>query len=113
MLKNHHAHAEMRWGTRAINLYFYEKLSGNKIAVSSNLIFETVDEFDAIPMDSIVLPVEVAQELMDSLWQCGLRPSEGTGSAGALKATENHLKDLQELSKRLLSLVEVERKGQK
>jgi hypothetical protein len=28
---------------------------------------------------------------------CGLRPSEGTGSAGALAATERHLKDMQRL----------------
>lgn len=38
----------------------------------------------------------MAQELMDSLWQAGLRPSEGTGSAGALKATQDHLKDLRD-----------------
>ena len=35
-----------------------------------------------------------SQALMDSLWCCGIRPSEGTGSAGSLKATENHLKDM-------------------
>ena len=45
----------------------------------------------------IKLDVEYAQELMDSLWSCGLRPSEGTGSAGALAATQNHLKDLQKI----------------
>lgn len=38
-----------------------------------------------------------AQELMDSLWQCGLRPSEGTGSAGALAATQKHLEDMRSL----------------
>lgn len=32
-----------------------------------------------------------AQQIMDGLWQCGLRPSEGTGSAGSLKATQDHL----------------------
>lgn len=36
-----------------------------------------------------------AQSLMDQLWNCGLRPTEGSGSAGALAATERHLKDLQ------------------
>ena len=29
-----------------------------------------------------------AQRLVDELWQCGVRPSEGTGSAGSLAATE-------------------------
>jgi hypothetical protein len=37
------------------------------------------------------------QELMDALWRCGLRPTEGVGSVGALAATERHLKDMQRL----------------
>lgn len=37
---------------------------------------------------------EDAQRLMDELWQAGLRPSEGTGSAGSLAATERHLRDM-------------------
>lgn len=35
-----------------------------------------------------------AQALMDELWSIGLRPSEGTGSAGSLAATERHLADM-------------------
>jgi len=38
-----------------------------------------------------------AQALMDRLWACGLRPTEGSGSAGALAATERHLADLRTL----------------
>jgi hypothetical protein len=38
-----------------------------------------------------------AQMLMDELWQCGLRPSEGSGSAGAMAATQEHLKDMRRL----------------
>lgn len=34
------------------------------------------------------------QALMDQLWDCGLRPSEGTGSAGALAAVQGHLEDM-------------------
>ena len=40
---------------------------------------------------------DAAQTLMDDLWACGLRPTEGTGSAGALAAVERHIKDLQRL----------------
>ena len=39
-----------------------------------------------------------AQMLIDELWGCGLRPSEGTGSAGSLKATERHLEDMRKLA---------------
>ncbi len=51
---------------------------------------------------AISLRYEEAQLLIDELWGAGLRPSEGTGSAGSLAATERHLKDLQELVKVLL-----------
>lgn len=41
--------------------------------------------------------LDVAQQLMDELWRCGLRPTEGTGSAGGLAATERHLADMRAL----------------
>ena len=40
------------------------------------------------------LNVDEAQNLIDTLWDCGLRPSEGTGSAGAFAATQAHLSDM-------------------
>ena len=40
--------------------------------------------------------------LMDELWQCGFRPSEGSGSAGSLAATERHLRDMQAIAMGLL-----------
>jgi hypothetical protein len=45
----------------------------------------------------ITLDQTQAQRLMDELWGCGLRPSEGTGSAGAMAATEKHLEDMRTL----------------
>ena len=44
------------------------------------------------------LKPEEAQMLMDSLWDAGVRPSEGSGSAGSLKATQEHLKDMRVLA---------------
>lgn len=41
------------------------------------------------------LGVKQAQILIDDLWSCGIRPTEGMGSAGSLLATQNHLKDMQ------------------
>jgi hypothetical protein len=39
-----------------------------------------------------------SQVLMDDLWNCGVRPTEGSGSAGSLKATENHLDDMRKIA---------------
>ncbi|KKN40725.1 hypothetical protein LCGC14_0730330 [marine sediment metagenome] len=47
-----------------------------------------------------------AQKLMDDLWDCGLRPSEGSGSAGALKKTENHLADMRKIAFHKLGIKE-------
>ena len=46
---------------------------------------------------SFVLDDNTAQVLMDDLWHSGLRPTEGTGSAGALAATQKHLEDMRTL----------------
>ena len=44
--------------------------------------------------------------LMDSLWDCGLRPTKGAGSAEAMAATQEHLKSLKEESVWLRSVVD-------
>lgn len=40
---------------------------------------------------------EQAQQFMDELWRSGFRPTEGSGSAGSLAATERHLADMRAL----------------
>jgi hypothetical protein len=49
------------------------------------------------PPIAISLPMVDAQALMDRLWKAGLRPTEGSGSAGALSATKYHLEDVRTL----------------
>lgn len=46
----------------------------------------------------VSVETEEAQELMDELWNAGLRPSEGSGSAGSLAATERHLADMKTIA---------------
>lgn len=64
-------------------------------------IAEPATMVEAKPGDSLVpfttISMDMAQELMDSLWQCGVRPAEGSGSAGSLAATERHLADMRAL----------------
>lgn len=49
------------------------------------------------PAPTFSLEPEAAQQLMDELWHAGIRPTEGTGSAGSLAATERHLSDMRAL----------------
>lgn len=78
-------------------------------AIDIHLLFKdgTFRQFGELVMkpaeDGIQVPpafsleIKEAQELMDKLWQCGLRPTEGTGSAGSLAATQRHLEDMRTL----------------
>lgn len=59
--------------------------------------FEEKEIFTETP-PSLMIPTESGQQLMDDLWQAGLRPSEGTGSAGALAAVEKHLSDMRTIA---------------
>lgn len=62
----------------------------------TNVTMETIPEDERLE-PTISLKLDAAQELMDDLWRAGLRPSEGSGSAGSLRATEYHLEDMRRL----------------
>ena len=58
-------------------------------------VFEEMEIVNPVKIDaSLSISLEAAQTLMDDLWACGVRPTEGKGSAGALSATERHLEDM-------------------
>lgn len=70
---------------------------GRRYAVAKPIEMATLEEGAYIVEPSLRLTREAAQQLMDNLWQCGLRPTEGAGSAGALAAVQEHLKDMRRL----------------
>lgn len=87
-----------------IVLYYYNE--------KNDMLLLTTEGIKMLPagssiehLESVYLEREQAQGLMDSLWTCGLRPSEGTGSAGAMSATQEHIKDLQNVYKKLFEIV--------
>jgi hypothetical protein len=51
------------------------------------------------------LDPEIAQLLINSLWDAGMRPVQANGSAGQLQATEKHLADMQKITSQLLGKV--------
>lgn len=85
------AHAAM-W-RRCVEILIVDKQTNS---VCHNLEF--TKHYPGDPMKpTFSLDLDRAQELMDELWNCGLRPTEGTGSAGALAATQRHLDDMRKL----------------
>jgi len=67
---------------------------GDKVV--EKLVFKKFNEHEFTPEVGII-KIDKAQLLMDDLWNCGIRPTEGSGSAGSLKATEYHLEDMRKL----------------
>lgn len=72
------------------------------VSVAQPLTMRLLEDGEYIAQPTMHLDFQEAQGLMDELWLCGLRPSEGTGSAGSLAATEKHLKDMQSIAIGLL-----------
>ncbi len=87
------------WGDR-IELFAYTHGPGGERIVARPTQLEAIKPDDGIPDESpswIDLDNDSAQQLMDELWYAGFRPTEGSGSAGSLAATERHLADMRSL----------------
>lgn len=74
-----------------------------KVAVAKPLVFEDISEGE-FAEPTLRLTPEEAQRLVDALWACGVRPSEGTGSAGSLAATQKHLDDMRAIASHTLGV---------
>jgi hypothetical protein len=79
--------------------------SGNSVGIAVTM--KTIVEGEAVK-PTFELKMNEAQTLMDDLWNCGLRPTEGSGSAGALRATQEHLKDMRKLVFAKLNLIHMD-----
>lgn len=56
------------------------------------------------PSPTFTIDIDEAQKLIDELWHCGLRPSEGSGSAGQLASTQRHLEDMRTVAFKKLGI---------
>src|SRR4030042_868144 len=78
------------------------------LAIAEPIVFRslTSEERQACTWNrpTLELRYEDAQCLMDELWRCGLRPTEGSGSAGSLAATEKHLNDMRAIVSKQLEV---------
>lgn len=91
--------AERREWSNSVDFILFEKI-GNTVSYSTQILMEASkqEEFGARLNPTLSLRSDEVQELMDNLWRIGFRPSEGTGSAGALAATQKHLEDMRKIA---------------
>jgi len=78
----------------AVELYIVTEDKKTRV---KEVILERVEDACLAYEPSFKVSIDAAQTLMDDLWNAGLRPTEGTGSAGALRAVERHLEDMRTL----------------
>jgi hypothetical protein len=107
------AHCHVSWPRDAVDIYMLgrdreqvEELGGHcSYARTLAKPVEFVETSGSeSPEPTCTLTMEAAQQLMDQLWVCGLRPTEGTGSAGSLAATEKHLNDMRAIVSKQLEV---------
>lgn len=95
--------ARVDWGNR-IDIALFSKPDPDTglRSVAEPVQMRVVANGELVMTPTFSLRPDEAQQLMDELWRCGLRPTEGSGSAGSLAATERHLNDMQAIAMGLL-----------
>jgi len=93
-----------------ISIYMRQRTAGEGSKYAATITMVQYDDacYPVIIDPMLRIEIQEAQQLMDELWQCGLRPTEGSGSAGSLAATERHLKDMQAVAYGLLRKIGVQ-----
>lgn len=79
-----------------LQILIREKHSSGRVSIADKLTMHEQEE-GTITEPTMDLSPQAAQVLMDDLWASGIRPTEGSGSAGALRATEKHLADMRSI----------------
>lgn len=69
-----------------------------RTAIAQPFVLKIPENEGAICEPCALLTIEAGQLLIDELWHAGMRPTEGTGSAGSLAATERHLADMRSIA---------------
>ena len=84
---------------QSYSLYIGEKWfdGGNWFGQVASVAFEDAGEAVELP-PTYRMKEQECQMLMDSLWDAGIRPTEGSGSAGSLSATQYHLEDMRKIA---------------
>lgn len=77
-----------------LEIAIFERLGDCRVSVAEPITMTVKDDPLQKIKPVVTLERKEAQLLFNDLWQSGFRPTDGTGSAGQLQATENHLEDM-------------------
>jgi len=84
--------------SECVDFLLIREMNGPR-AVCGPLQFVEIPEGGPHPIQpTFSLAYQEAQELMDALWNVGLRPTQGKSSSGQLEAVERHLADMRTIA---------------
>lgn len=82
--------------SKAVEIALVEPRGGGNFLCANRIEMEQRQEGEMLT-PAFTLDAKAVQQLMDDLWRCGYRPSEGEGSAGQLASVKYHLEDMRKL----------------
>lgn len=100
MIQEFYIHQAFARGALGVNIVGRENRT-TLIGQPIQLVEVPPDEIYVGHEAAFYLRPDEAQNLMDELWRCGVRPSEGAGSAGSLRQAESHIASLRAIAFKL------------
>ena len=89
--------------SNGVEIVVFDDRQTGPLMYAERLTMREIERGMEVTEPTMSLTNDQAQGLMDELWRCGLRPTEGSGSAGSLAATERHLNDMRAIALGLLA----------
>lgn len=78
------------------SVYIFEQTNG-RISICEDIIMRTLEE-GQLANPKITLRESQAQQLMDDLWNAGIRPTSAKIHEGTVEAINRHLEDMRKIS---------------
>ena len=85
-----------------VEIAAFGKLASGDTKVAT-VQWETISD-TGLMKPTLSIRMDQAQVLMDDLWNAGVRPTDGAGSAGAMRAAERHIADVRAVAFKSLGI---------
>lgn len=90
--------------SNGVDIFLADKQAGSIVVVSGLMATKHEREGEVLNIQPIRLDKKSAVNLLDALWNCGIRPSQDAQTVGQLAAVQKHLEDMRQLAFKTLSV---------
>lgn len=104
-------HVERRFERLGIALFIGQKSAdGERVAFMKTATFQEQDRSVMPDADPLFVDQIDAQNLMDQLWNAGIRPTDSRDKSDVINAKDKHIEHMREVNFRLLNLLEAKKR---